>query len=226
MLTGAEVLKKARKYDFPAVKEYLEHGGDTEVYNEAGMSILTAFLEGYYTQVFDNDPDEIRFYSKNTDAEEYHSHVFKYCRMPLEDRPHPIKDQVEWLMKKGIGINAVGWKEAQENFDFAPYVETPLMQAVTNRDYCMTKYLLENGADPTQKLFTDGNYDRDGFESWLIEDMDINIVNGDIGDSMMLDLEIASILMHYGLDQWEGGLCIEVDHENRRIRGHGLNMQH
>ena len=227
MLSGEEVLKKAGKYDFEAVKEYLEQGGDAEVFDRGGNSLLSALLRGYYTEIFENDPDEIRFYAEHEEySDEWRNHVFRYCRMPLEERPHPIRDQVEWLIGKGIGVNAVGWKEARQFQKFAPSVESPLMHAVEHRDYCMIKFLLENGADPCQRLFTDGFYDDLGYEPWLVEHMDVMIMDEDAGDSMMLDLEIASLLMHYGLDQWEGGLCIDVDKENRSICGHGLRLQH
>ena len=92
--------------------------------------------------------------------------------------------------------------------------------------YCMTEYLLKNGADPGQKLFTDGSYDEDGYEDWLLEHLDIYIFNGDRGDAGTNDLEIAALLMHYGLDQWPGGMCIDVDKENRTICGHSPRMMY
>ena len=225
MHSGEEALKKAHEYDFDVVREYLEQGGDPEVYDNWGNSLLSALLSGYYDKVFENDPDELRFYCEHDNDEEFCTHVFKYCRMPLEERPHPIREQSEWLIKKGIGVNAVNWEAARGEDGIARSVESPLLHAVEHRDYCMIKFLLENGADPAQRLFAEDPWDP-GYEDYLIEDMDVRIMNGDRGDSMMLDLEIASLLMQYGLDQWEGGQCIEVDKKNRRIRGRGLQMQH
>ena len=226
MLSADAVFKEANNYDFDAVRDYLESGGEKDVYDVCGNSLLSALLSGYYTRVFDNDPEEIRFYAEHDNDDAFFTHVFRYCRMPLEDRPHPIGKQIEYLLEKGISLNAVSWEEAEKKQKFAPCVETPLMHAVEHRDLCMAEFLLKNGADPAQKLFSDGKYDRIGYEDWLVEHMDVLIMNGDKGDSRMLDLEITSLLMHYGPEQWEGGMCIEVDRENRRIKARGLIMDH
>ncbi len=226
MLSKKELFDKAADYDFDAIKEYLEGGGDIEVYDGGGNSLLSALLEAYYRHVYSSDPDEAKFLEEHDDDAEYHNHVNKYSKIPLEDRPHSIKEQVDYLMGKGITPNAVGWKEAEEDQEWAPCVETPLFHSVVNCDYCMTEYLLKNGADPGQKLFTDGSYDEDGYEDWLLEHLDIYIFNGDRGNAGTNDLEIAALLMHYGLDQWPGGMCIDVDKENRTICGHSPRMMY
>lgn len=216
------------------VCDSLERGIDLSMYipkdqpyvTKGNWSVAFSMEEfSYYDQVFENDPDEFRFYCEHDNDEEFCTHVFKYCRMPLEERPHPIREQAEWLIQKGISVNAVNWEAARGEDGIARSVESPLLHAVEHRDYCMIKFLLENGADPAQRLFAEDPWDP-GYEDYLIEDMDVRIMNGDRGDSMMLDLEIASLLMQYGLDQWEGGQCIEVDKKNRRIRGRGPQMQH
>ena len=221
-----EVFEKADSYQFEAVKEYLEQGGDIEVYDKDGNSLLSALLNAYYRLVFYKDPDEAKLQEEHEDDDEYFQHVNKYCRMPLEERPHKIKEQIDYLMSKGIGPNAVGWEEATENakqyqYD-SPCVKTPLMHAVIHCDYCMVQYLLEKGADPGQKLFSDGNYDEDGYEDWLLDHLDYYLFDGHRGDSGNLIVEIAALLMHNGLDQWDGGLCFDVDKVNRTICGHGF----
>ena len=220
MLTKEELFEKAFAYDFDAVKEYLEEGGSIEVYDGSGNSLLSALLDGYYNHVYSSDPDEAQFIEEHDDDEEYHNHVNKYSKMPLEKRPHSIKGQIDYLMEKGISPNAVGWKEAEEHLEWAPCVETPLFHSVVHCDYCMTEYLLKKGADPGQKLFSDGSYEEDGYEDWLLDHLDLYIFDGDRGDAATNDLEIAALLMHYGLDQWPGGMCIDVDKENRTIHGH------
>lgn len=224
MLSKEDVLEKANGYDFEAVREYIEQGGNTEIYDGSGNSLLSALLAGYYWKIFANDSDELKFHEEHEDDEESDTHVCRYCRMPLEDRPQPIKEQVDYLVGKGISVNAVGWKEAEKYQEYAPAVQTPLFHSVVYCDYCMTKYLLELGADPGQKLFSDGDYDLDGYEDWLLDHMDYYIMDGHRGDAMELDIEIAALLMHYGLDQWDGGYCIDVDKENRTIQGHGPVM--
>ena len=222
MLTKEEVLDKAGWYDFDAVREYLEQGGDPEVYDGDGQSLLSLLLQAYYHFVFYEDPEETAFQEEHEDDEEFYRHLNKYCRMPLEERPHAMKEKVDYLIAKGIGVNAVGWKEAEEHWkSMGPCVKTPLFHSVVHCDYCMTKYLLENGADPGQKLFSDGDYDQVGYEDWLLDHLDIYLFNGRRGESGENILEIAALLMHYGLDQWPGGMCIDVDKEHRTIEGHG-----
>lgn len=225
LLKKNEVFEKADSYQFDFVQEYLEQGGNAEIYDEYGSSLLTALLDAYYRLVFNKDPDEAQFLAEHDDDDEYHQHVNKYCRMPLEERPHRIKEQIDYLMDKGIGVNAVDWEAATAKNPDDPCVETPLMQTVFHCDYCMAKYLLEKGADPGQKLFSHGSYDEVGYEDWLLEHMDIYLFNGDYGDAGNLDVEMVALLMHYGLDQWSGGYCIDVDKENRMIQGHGPHMK-
>ncbi len=220
MLSKKELFEKIADYDFRVIKDYLENGGDIEVYDRYGNSILSAFIESYYYHVYYSDPDDMQFLEEHYDDEEYHKHVNKYSKILLGDRPHLIKEQIDYLIRKGVTPNAVGWKEAKEEQEWAPRVETPLFHSVVNCDYCMTEYLLKNGADPRQKLFSDGDYDEVGYEDWLIEHLDIYIFNGDCGDAGTNDLEIAALLMHYGLDQWSGGMCIDVDKEKLTIHGH------
>lgn len=220
MFTKEEVFRQAAAYDFDAVKEYLEQGGNPNIYDGSGSSLLTAILAAYYKHVFYSDPEEVTFLKAHDDDDEYHRHVNKYCKMPLEERPHAIKEQVEYMISKGISVNAVGWKEAEEDQKYNVGVDTPLYHSVMNIDYCMTKYLLEHGADPAQKLSNEENYKDIDYEDWLLEHMDIQILNGDSGEARDLELEITALLMHYGLDQWEGGVCIDVDKVNRTIRGH------
>lgn len=224
MLSKEELFDKADQYDFDTIREYLEGGGNIELYDGGGRSLLTALLDAYYRLVYSSCPDEAQFLNEHEDDDEYYRHVNKYSRMPLEDRPHSIKEQIDYLMAKGITPNAVGWKEAAEHQKWDPCVETPLFQSVVNCDYCMTEYLLKNGAEPGQKLSSSGDYDEKGYDDWLLEHLDIYIFNGDRGDAAALDLEIAALLMHCGLDQWSGGFCIDVDKENRSISAHSPHM--
>ena len=50
MLSKKELFDKAADYDFDAIKEYLESGGDIEVYDGGGNSLLSALLEAYLTK--------------------------------------------------------------------------------------------------------------------------------------------------------------------------------
>ena len=141
----------------------------------------------------------------------------------MEERPHPIKEQVEYLLSKGIGVDDVGWKEASEHQKHCPCVESPLMQAVCFRDYWMVKFLLEAGADPEIRLFTE-EWEWYGYEKWLYDDLDLAIYNGAIGEARQNALEILALLLHYGSNQWPGDMCITVDKEKRTIRIQGPDL--
>ena len=217
MITKEEVLARASEYDFNAVKAYLEQGGTIDVYDGYGSSLLTSLLRGYYNHAFYIGTDGKKI---DIEAEENRNAIY-YSWVPLEERPHAIKREIDYLIAKGIGVNAIGWEEAKEyqksDTDFD--VETPLYFTVKNRDYFMTKYLLEHGADPDIK-FSFEEDDMFDDEHWLLTDLDIAILNGDREEAMENDVKIAALLMHYGKGEWEGGYCIEVDHKNRTIRGH------
>lgn len=45
LLKKDEVFEKANSYQFDCVKEYLEQGGNAEIYDEYGSSLLTALLD-------------------------------------------------------------------------------------------------------------------------------------------------------------------------------------
>lgn len=134
--------------------------------------------------------------------------ITKYCKVPPEERPHSIIDEIEYLIEKGISLNAFGLEEAKAHQGSEIIVETPLFHAVMNRDYGMTKYLLEHGADPRIQICPNSDYlnDRD---FWLLEDLDQALYRGDRGAAAINDAEMAALLMHYGLDQWPGGFCID-----------------
>ena len=216
MLSENKVLDAAANYDFAAVQAYLEQGGRTDIYDGYGSSLLTSLLKGYYRCAFYIGPDGKQI---DIEADENKNAIYDSWA-PLEQRPHPIKKQIDYLISKGIGINNIGWEEAKQHqhSDSDYEVDTPLYYTVVNRDYCMTKYLLDLGADPDIKFsFEDERFDSD---YWLLEDLDIAILNGDREEAMENDLRIAALLMRYGNGQWPGGHCIDVDQESRTIRGH------
>ena len=217
MISKEEVLNRALDYDFSAVKEYLDLGGSIDIYDGYGRGLLASLMCGYYMHAYYIGPDGKKI---DTEAEEIRNAIY-YSWTRLEDRPHAIKQEIDYLLAKGINVNAIGWEEAKEyqksDTDFD--VETPLYFTVKNRDYFMTKYLLEHGADPDIK-FSFEEDDMFDDEHWLLTDLDIAILNGDLEEAMENDVKIAALLMHYGKGEWEGGYCIKVDHKNRTIQSH------
>ena len=215
MMTREEVFERAKEYDFDAVKTYLEQGGNPLIFDGAGSSLIALLLWGYYKNVYTNNPDDIRLEKDCEDEMKrtgfigfFDIDITKYCKVPPEERPHSIIDEIEYLIEKGISLNAFGLEEAKAHQGSEIIVETPLFHAVMNRDYGMTKYLLEHGADPRIQICPNSDYlnDRD---FWLLEDLDQALYRGDRGAAAINDAEMAALLMHYGLDQWPGGFCID-----------------
>ncbi len=215
MMTKEEVFEHAKEYDFDAVKEYLEEGGNPLVFNGAGASLIALLLCGYYRNEYTNNPDDIRKEKEYEDEIKrtgyigfFDIDIAKNCKIPPEERPHSIIDEIEYLIEKGISLNAVGWEEAKAHQGSEIIVETPLYYAVVYRDYGMTKYLLEHGADPRIQICPNSDYTNDR-DFWLLEDLDLALYRGDRGAAAINDAEIAALLMDYGLDQWPGGFCID-----------------
>ena len=200
-MTRDEVLKRAEAYDYDAVRAYLEQGGNPEIYDREGASLLAVLLRGYYDSVFYSDPEEAAFLREHGEGDgELYRHVNPLCRVPLDKRPYGIRDKIDDLLARGIGINAVGWKEAEEEYGPGDaWVETPLFHAVVHCDYCMTEYLLEKGADPWQRLFSEGNYDEQEHEYWLLEHMDYYEDIGYCGEAGDNIRDMKALLNRYGL---------------------------
>lgn len=217
MYSAVEILRLAGEYHFDEVREYLEAGGNREVYDGYGNSLLSLIIKGYYAHEY-LDPDEAALYKKEEEEARLHSNVDRYSRVPLDERPHRIKEQIEYLLDKGIGINSVGWQEASRYWKDSPMVETPLLWAVVYMDYGMVKYLLEKGADPGVRMFSDEDYSvYDGQEYWLMDHLAYYLLDDFIGDAAVNIVDIMALLMHHGLEQWSGLFDIDVDHERRII---------
>ena len=101
--------------------------------------------------------------------------------------------------------------------------ETALMHAVCRHDYYLCKYLLEHGADPGVRLFTKPDYETRDREYWLMDELDISIMNGDKGEAAAVTLRVAQLLWEYGLREWSG-YCIDVDQKIGVTGGHPMRV--
>ena len=88
--------------------------------------------------------------------------------------------------------------------------ETALMQSVCWQDYYLTKYLLEHGANPGVWLFPERDYKQWDQEYWLMDELDIAIMNGAKGEAAINILRVAQLLWEYGLRNWRGS-CIDLE---------------
>lgn len=103
-----------------------------------------------------------------------------------------ILEELDYLFKCGADSNLC------EIID--GYTETPLYVATCIcQDYYLTKYLLEHGADPGVWLFDENESPRDKPEKFLIEHMDIMIMNGSKEQQADNIREIAQLLRDYEL---------------------------
>ena len=207
-------------HNFSQIKQYVLSGGDINLLNEEGHSLLTCFVRSdlpEYTpeedEEFDKHPEE--------DYDFRHSFVPQYLLTPLAQRQDPLyeemsfQDELDFFFAHGADPNLCRMVNGM--------TETPLMWAVVNQDYYLTKYLLEHGADPAVQLFADSIIAADNKEYWLMDHLDIYIMDGDMGNLAQLDLAIAQLLWEYGLKNWNG-YCIDIDAEKGVTGGHSMKV--
>lgn len=193
------IFEESKNYNFDEVKKYILDGGDINVCNEEGHSILTCFINGYYRFGEFLTPEEERLLKEHEDDDEYTSAFLPaVLKTPLNERKNDIFNQIEYLFNHradpNLCIMVDGW------------TETALMNAVSHLDFYLVKYLLEHGADPGVWLFDDHKFiDKEDKEYWLIEEMDYAIFSGDArGECEKLVRDIAGLLKEYGLQNWSG----------------------
>lgn len=210
------IFDAALDYDFEAVRRYVESGKDLNICNSQGYSLLTCFVIGYY-QAMKSDPEEEALYELHDecDCDFWDGYVFKFQRTPLEDRGDGILEKLDFFFAQGADPNlCVMVNDA---------TETALMQSVCRHDYYLTKYLLERRANPGVWLFPKPDDEKRDREYWLMDELDISIMNGDKGDAAGLTLSIAQLLWEYGLHDWSG-YCIDLNKETGVTGGHSMKL--
>ena len=210
------IFEAATSYDFDAIRAYVEKGNNLNICNDRGLSLLTCFIDGYYAHA-DTDPEERVLYDLHDecDYDFWDSYVFKIQRTPLEVRSGGILEKLDYLFDHGADPNLC--------FIVDGATETALMHAVCRHDYYLCKYLLEHGADPGVRLFTKPDYETRDREYWLMDELDISIMNGDKGDAAAVTLRVAQLLWEYGLRDWSG-YCIDVDQKIGVTGGHPMRV--
>lgn len=146
---GRQIFERAKEYDFEAIKDYIEQGGEINICNEAGVSLFASFVEGYLMEA--NECEEVA--KKETfpmhdeyDYDFWDSYVYDFQITPLDKRRHNIKAELEYLLEQGADPNLCRLVKGM--------TETALYYAVCiYQDYYLTKFLLEKGADPCVWLF-------------------------------------------------------------------------
>ena len=218
--TPTRAFEAAKAYDFNGIKECMDQGGEINVCDNNGKSILTHFIEAYLNN--ENNDEEKRkaelFDAHNEeDYDFWDSYIYDYQITPLNKRKYNILQELDHLFTRGVDPNLYEIVDG--------YAETPLYIAVCGfQDYYLTKYLLEHGADPGVWLFDENESPRDKPEMFLIEDMDVAILNGAKGRRAENVVAIAQLLWEYGLKNWSG-LCIKVDSEKGVVEHHPMRVK-
>lgn len=210
------IFEAATSNDFDAIRAYVEKGNNLNICNDRGLSLLTCFIDGYYAYE-ETDPEELALYDLHDefDYDFWDSYVFKIQRTPLEARSSGILEKLDYLFAWGVDPNLCVLVDGM--------TETALMHAVCRHDYYLTKYLLEHGADPGVWLFAKEHYETRDREYWLMDELDISIMNGDKGDAAAVILRVAQLLWEYGLRDWSG-YCIDIDKNTGVTGGHSMRV--
>ena len=217
-MTDTTIFEKAYTYDFPALKDYILSGGEINITDKDGSSLFAEFILGYVRFGDCPEGEEKELVDTHENDDEFlQSYVYKYQKTPLHKRKSGIKQQLDFLFKHGADPNLYRPTSINSN--------TPLIYAVCDFDYFLSKYLLEHGADPGLPLFNDEYDIKDGKDYWLMDELDIAIMNGVRGELASHLLALAQLLWEYGLRDWNG-YCITVDKEKGVMDGHSPRVKY
>lgn len=210
------IFEAATGYDFDAIRAYVEKGNNLNICNDKGFSLLTCFIDGYYDHE-ETDPEELALFDLHDefDYDFWDSYVFKIQRTPLEARSSGILKKLDYLFAHGANPNLCVIVDGA--------TETALMHVVCRHDYYLCKYLLEHRADPGVWLFSKPDYEKRDREYWLMDELDISIMNGDKGEAAAMTLRVAQLLWEYGLQDWSG-YCIDIDKNTGVTGGHPMRV--
>ena len=161
-MSNQDLFNHAFEYDFQAIVEYVNHGGNLNIMNDDGESLFCVFLEGY-TNEGDTSPEEQReLESHSDDYDFWESHLDARLIIPLEKRKSGILSQLDFFFEHGVDVNLCGLPKDGS-------VMTPLAIAVCDEDYYLTEYLLKHGAVPKVRLFDEWSVRQD--ETFLADHM-------------------------------------------------------
>lgn len=219
MIAHADIFQAARKLDFPKIRRYVLDGGDVNIFDKNGRSLITVLIENYLVKwqeyYSDAEKELIDEMNENKKEDFLDGYLCEELRKPLDERVIDIKSELDFLIDHHADLN-IGKDDGDGD------IETPLMMTVGNLDYYMTEYLIEKGANPRVKLSDEetSNSIHEGIDYYLMEQVDIEIFNlswnvrdGKWPVRATTALKIAGLLHRNGLAAWNDGLCFEFDKE-------------
>ena len=193
-----DIFEAARQYNFGKLQEYIRQGGNVNVCDENGYSLLNCFVRGYVEAegLFDDHECMVR-------------------GTPLEKRTRPIERELNFLFTCGADPNLCRMVNGE--------TETALRAAVCAGDYYLTEYLLRQGANPEVRLFEETS--EYSAEYWLLEEMDTWIMDDANEREAEMAAGIAQLLWEYGLKTWSG-FCIDMSPDCGVVDIHSINTRY
>lgn len=175
------------------VQERVSRGEDINRI-EPKESVLFHYLERYYSDIYENRPEE--------------EETAEILTLPLQERADGVFEALSWLFAHGADPNTgEEWR--------------PLMSSVSNMDASVTEYLIQNGADPN---YDDGEEIAEGVPfgsgNWYIDELDIFFFHGLYHASQSVfeaAINTVAVLAAHGVTA-NGKYCITIDPANRTVK--------
>lgn len=211
----AELFNSASLHEFEKLKNYVLSGGNLNILNEEGHSLLTAFIRSYDPEWTDKEENEFDNHP-NEEDEFWYTFVPQYCFIPLDHRESSIKEDLDFFFEYGADPNLYALIDEE--------AETALLWAIVNEDYYLTKYLLEHGAIPGINLYREPPVlSPDGQDYCLMDYIDCRYSLGAKGLHAQNLLAIAQLLWDYGLKNWSGN-SLTIDPHNGVLGGRAAQL--
>lgn len=214
-----EIFNIARTLDLAKLCRYAQAGGDVNVLDDSGESLLTVLLCAYEEAAAETlTPEEaaaVEQAEQNDDEAFWDGFLCREATLPLAERSLPILQTLDTLFAYGADANASRMTDGMRT--------TPLFHSVTMLDLPMTEYLLQKGADPALQLHSDA-YLFNGRDMWLMEHLDIHLMDRATGSRAGQILRMAEALRLSGLTGWSG-YCLYSDPETGRMASRPLRVK-
>ena len=204
------VFEAAQDHKFSAIKRHVDNGGDINLCDKYGRSLLTLFIASYNPEYTSEEKELLG-------EQPFETNMFmgtfapKFWFIPLQERKSGIYKKLEYFFEHGADPNRCVMVD--EN------TQTPLQFAVMKQDYYLTKYLLEHGADPTVCLSTERCERLESeVDYFLFSFLEARSVTNERDDRLITNWAISQLLWEHGLKGWSG-TAIEIDPDIGVIHG-------
>ena len=104
-MLNESLFNHAFEYDFQAIVEYVNHGGNLNVTNDDGESLFCVFLEGYTNEDGTSPEEQRELESHSDDYDFWESHLDARLTIPLEKRKSGILSQLDFFFEHDVDVN-------------------------------------------------------------------------------------------------------------------------